>query len=81
MGNLFLYLLAGYETTANAILYGLICLALYPDVQENVLSEIDAICATAEVEGRDELTYGDDFAKLKYTYGFMVSLSFRLLWP
>ena len=73
MGNLFLYLLAGYETTANAILYGLICLALFPDIQENVIAEIDHIYTQAAEQGRQELTYTDDFNKFKYTYGFMVA--------
>lgn len=72
MGNLFLYLLAGYETTANSILYGLICLALYPDVQEKVIAEVDQVYAEAAKQGRTELTYADDFDKFKYTYGFMV---------
>lgn len=73
MGNLFLYLLAGYETTANSILYGLICLALYPDMQENLIGELDRVYREAADQGRSELTYTDDFSKLEYTYGFMVS--------
>ncbi|KAI9739476.1 MAG: Cytochrome P450 monooxygenase prx9 [Claussenomyces sp. TS43310] len=77
LGNLFLYLLAGYETTANAILYGLIVLALRPDLQANVALEIDRIHAEATSEGRTELTYMQDFEKLEYTYGFMYE-TFRL---
>lgn len=73
MGNLFLYLLAGYETTANSILYGLICLALYPDMQEHVIGELDRVHREAADQGRSDLTYSDDFSKLEYTYGFMVS--------
>ena len=72
MGNLFLYLLAGYETTANSILYGLICLALYPDIQEVVIAEVDRVHKEAAEQGRSELTYTEDFDKLEYTYGFMV---------
>lgn len=72
MGNLFLYLLAGYETTANAILYGLICLALYPDIQEMAIAELDRVCSQAAEQGRSELTYGDDFESCEYLYGFMV---------
>ena len=73
MGNLFLLLLAGYETTANSIVYGLICLALYPDIQENVIAEIDLVCTQAAEQGRQELTYAEDFDKFTYTYGFMVA--------
>lgn len=71
MGNLFIYLLAGYETTANAIIYGLITLALRPDVQAKVTDEIDDLCASALAEGRKELSYSEDFEKLSYTYAFM----------
>ncbi|KAL8941986.1 MAG: hypothetical protein Q9216_001919 [Gyalolechia sp. 2 TL-2023] len=77
MGNLFLYLLAGYETTANAILYGLICLALYPEIQDRVVEEVDRVYAEAFAQGRTELTYADDFEKFEYTYGFMYE-TFRL---
>jgi cytochrome P450 len=72
MGNLFLYLLAGYETTSNAMVYGLISLALDPAIQENIIAEVDKIYAEAASEGRAELTYADDFEKFQYTYGFMV---------
>ena len=73
MGNLFLLLLAGYETTANSILYGLICLALYSDIQDKVIAEVDRAADQAARQGRSELTYADDFDKLEYTCGFMVS--------
>ncbi|KAI9878966.1 MAG: hypothetical protein M1830_010020 [Pleopsidium flavum] len=77
MGNLFIYLLAGYETTANAIVYGLIVLALRPDLQDNVIAEVDRVYAEAASEHRRELTYANDFEKLQYTYGFMYE-TFRL---
>ena len=64
---------SGYETTANAITYGLVTLALRQDVQSKVIEEIDAVYAEAADAGREELTYQQDFEKLKYTYGFMVS--------
>ncbi|KAH7322519.1 cytochrome P450 [Stachybotrys elegans] len=74
LGNLFIYLLAGYETTANAIVYGLACLALHPEVQEMAIKEIDELCKEA---GTDELNYTDHFDKLQYLYGFMYE-TFRL---
>ena len=77
LGNLFLYLLAGFETTANAITYGLITLALRPDLQDKVISEIDRVYKEAYDAGRSELTYADDFEKLEYTFGFMYEI-FRL---
>ncbi|KAI1421891.1 cytochrome P450 [Xylaria sp. FL1777] len=39
-GNLFIFLLAGYDTTANTIIYACIILALYPDIQSKVLDEV-----------------------------------------
>lgn len=77
MGNLFIYLLAGYETTANAIVYGLITLALRPDIQDRVIEEIAQVYAEAAKERRAEPTYAEDFEKLQYTYGFMYE-TFRL---
>lgn len=74
MGNLFIYLLAGYETTANAIVYGLITLALRQDIQDKVIEEIVQVHAQAAKEGRAEPTYAEDFEKLQYTYGFMVKI-------
>lgn len=62
----------GYETTANAILYGLIALALHPEIQDKVIVEIDSVYASAASDGRAELSYTQDFEKLQYTYGFMV---------
>ncbi|KAH0293768.1 hypothetical protein KCU62_g848, partial [Aureobasidium sp. EXF-3399] len=77
MGNLFIYLLAGYETTANSIYYGLALLALRPDIQDKTIAEIDQVYKGAREEGRSELTYEQDFEKLHYLYGFMYE-TFRL---
>ncbi|ERF69442.1 hypothetical protein EPUS_07846 [Endocarpon pusillum Z07020] len=78
MGNVFIYLLAGYETTANAILYDFIVLALLPELQARMMGEIDRVYADAAKAGRTELTYGDNFEKLQYTYDIMVLEAFRL---
>ncbi|KAE8143180.1 putative cytochrome P450 oxidoreductase [Aspergillus pseudotamarii] len=77
LGNLFIYLLAGYETTANAIAYGLVVLALEPELQTRVAAEVDSVWSQAAMEGRSELTYQLDFPELKYMYGFMYE-TFRL---
>lgn len=50
-------------------------MALYPDIQDRVIAEIDNVYAAAAAEGRSELTYGEDFEKLVYTYAFMVRIS------
>ncbi|TPX35984.1 hypothetical protein SmJEL517_g01832 [Synchytrium microbalum] len=36
MGNIFVFLLAGHETTANTLQYALASLALHPDIQEKL---------------------------------------------
>lgn len=77
LGNLFLYLLAGYETTANAMTYGFITLALRQDLQDKLIEEIDGVYAEAAAQGRTSLNYTDDFEKFQYTYGFMYEV-FRL---
>lgn len=72
IGNLFIFLIAGYETTSNVILYGLIILAIQPEIQNRILAEVDRAYTDVANEGRDELSYADDFEKFDYTYGFMV---------
>lgn len=42
IGNAMTFMLAGYETTANALAYTSYLLALNPHVQEKVQAEIDA---------------------------------------
>ena len=53
-------------------MYGLMILALRPEIQDKVIEEIDQIFQQAAGQGRAELSYDDDFEKLVYTYGFMV---------
>lgn len=42
VGHARLMLLAGYETTANTLTYTSYLLALHPDIQEKLQSEIDS---------------------------------------
>ena len=52
---------AGTETTSNTLRWGLLCMMLYPDVQERVQQEIDSVL------GSDRLPCLRDRARLPYT--------------
>ncbi|KAK3343536.1 putative cytochrome P450 oxidoreductase [Lasiosphaeria hispida] len=70
-GNVFIFLLAGYDTTANTILFCVTVLALYPDIQQRIREEIDRIHTEAEQAGRSNLSFADDFPKFRYLVAFM----------
>jgi cytochrome P450 len=73
MGNMFIMLFAGHETTANTLHYALLCLALHQDAQETLLEEIDSIYESALKEGRTELEYEKDFSQARWAFATMVS--------
>ncbi|KAI1205731.1 cytochrome P450 [Annulohypoxylon truncatum] len=70
-GNVFIFLVAGYDTTANTVQFSSLVLAFHQDVQERVLQEIDAVYAQAKKEGRSELSYENDFPRFRYLVAFM----------
>ena len=39
--NIFLFMIAGYETTSTALAYSTYILATHPDIQQQLFSEID----------------------------------------
>lgn len=80
-GNIFMFLLAGYDTTANTILFCTITLALYPSIQDKVINEIDNVWTEAEMAGRTELSLAHDMPKFRYLIAFMVCTSKLLLQP
>lgn len=53
IGNLFLFTAAGFDTTANTISYALVLLARYPNWQDWLLEEIDAILPSSPDEPLD----------------------------
>lgn len=73
-GNIFMFLLAGYDTTANTILFCCITLALYPAIQDRLVEEVDAIWAEADREHRSELSPVLDMPKFRYLIAFMVRI-------
>jgi cytochrome P450 len=57
----------GHETTANAMLYALVNLALCPEIQQRVRNEIDMLFASTP-----DPTYSTGYPQLRYLHGFMV---------
>jgi cytochrome P450 len=73
MGNAFIFLFAGHETTANTLHYSLILLAQHPEIQRILLDEIDSVYEQAAQEGRSQLEYDLDFNRARWTFAIMVS--------
>jgi cytochrome P450 len=72
LGNMFIFLLGGHETTAHTMVYGLLLLALYPEVQESIHSELtDVINVDASNDNEDD--YASYYDRLPRTQGFIVS--------
>lgn len=67
-GNVFIFNLAGHDTTANTLAYAFLLLALHPGVQEWVGEEVD------EVMGEGEGAYEEVHPRLKRVLSVMVSL-------
>jgi cytochrome P450 len=70
VGNIFVFVLAGHETTATTLQTALILLAANPELQQQIQDEINGIWA-AKKEGED-LDYGD-YPKMRVIMALMVS--------
>ncbi|KAF2753073.1 cytochrome P450 [Pseudovirgaria hyperparasitica] len=70
-GNVFIFLLAGYDTTANTILYSSLILTLHPHIQDAVIAENIRIHAMARTAGRKSLCFDHDLPKFRYLLAFM----------
>lgn len=73
LGNVFMFLMAGYDSTANVIIYSALSLALNGSVQDKMIDEIDRVYSEAAQAGRSELSYSEDLPKFRYVLAFMVS--------
>uniref|UniRef100_A0A915P0C4 Glucuronosyltransferase n=1 Tax=Meloidogyne floridensis TaxID=298350 RepID=A0A915P0C4_9BILA len=60
--NLFLFLLTGFDTTANTLSLIAHNLVIYPQVQKRLFEEIEEICGLEE----GEIINYEQLAKLKY---------------
>jgi cytochrome P450 len=68
-GNLFIFMLAGHETTANTLSYATALLAIHPVVQNWAQEEIDAVLSDSSEED-----YNTVFPKLVRCMAIMVRL-------
>lgn len=88
-GNLFLYNLAGHETTAGTLCYGIPLLAIHPDVQSWIREEIQHILGTntSATSGKNgdigkptDINYEEIFPRLKRCLALMYE-TLRLYGP
>ncbi|KAH9899278.1 cytochrome P450 [Cubamyces lactineus] len=56
MGNVFIFMVAGYETSAHTLAYAFILLALYPDEQEKLYQAIKATLHDGRTPGYEEFS-------------------------
>lgn len=76
-GNLFLYSLAGHDTTANTLTYAVHIMATDPKLQTWIREEL--ITVFGDKEMIEDWEYEKAFPKLKRTLAFMVPLLHLLL--
>lgn len=68
-GNLFITSVAGYETTAHTLSFGISHLAAYPEWQEWLFQEIDNVVAESPAK---QFSYAETFPKLVRCFAFLV---------
>lgn len=61
LGNIFIFILAGHETSANTFTYAVMLLACRPDYQSSLQAEIDTLIGDRKAQ---EWSYKADFSKL-----------------
>lgn len=70
-GNLFLFMFAGHETTANTLVYIIYLLAIFPDWQTWAIQEIDGIFSDMPLN--NEIAYKDIINRLTRVKAIMVT--------
>ena len=78
LGNIFIYNLAGHETTANALAYSIMLLAAFPEYQDWLVEEFDSVLG--DEKGVETIGYEENFPCLKRCLALMVCPSFLLGW-
>jgi len=68
-GNLYLFTIAGFDTTSNTLAYAFTTLAIYPEWQKWIIEELDEVLTGNELEGFD---YNANFPRLTRCLALMV---------
>ncbi|KIW09979.1 hypothetical protein PV08_11755 [Exophiala spinifera] len=76
-GNLFIYNLAGHDTTAATLHFAITLMAAHPEWQTWVAEEVDAVC---KADDTGSLYYEETFPKLKRIHALMYE-TLRLYGP
>lgn len=79
-GDLFVFTAAGYDTTANTMIYAIALLAVYPQWQAWIQAEVDAVLGNASKTQSSPPSvdhYVESFPKLVRCLALMVSLDHR----
>jgi len=64
LSNIFIFLLAGHETTAHTLSFAIILLSLHPEIQRTMYEEV---CSVWPNGCPASSNYKEDYPKLKYT--------------
>ncbi|KAI4199735.1 MAG: hypothetical protein LQ348_001825 [Seirophora lacunosa] len=76
LGNIFVFIMAGYETSANTLLYAITLLACRPDFQRHLQADLDRILGDRP---SSTWSYEHDFPKLLDGYvGAVINETLRL---
>ncbi|KAI0066984.1 cytochrome P450 [Artomyces pyxidatus] len=67
LSDIFVFLLAGHETSAHSLSFAIVMMALYPDVQRRVLEEASKVWPGDADVTELKSSYKDDFPEFEYT--------------
>ncbi|KAF9530339.1 cytochrome P450 [Crepidotus variabilis] len=73
IGNIFIFLVAGHETTAHTLCFTFALLALYPDEQEKLFQQIDSLMPEGSLPSYEEMP--------KFTYSMAVFYETLRMFP
>ena len=76
LGNIFIYNLAGHETTANALAYSIMLLAVFPEYQDWLAEELDSVLKNHK--SIETIAYEENFPRLRRCLALLVCLPLLL---